>query len=71
LTPTGLLMEGDFTQISIPFDSVHTGSIRLKSEDECNGELRQLILNSSPFAVGTVASKDMDLLSTFLSNPVS
>jgi len=28
-TPTGL-----YAQISIPFDSVHTGSIRLKSEDE-------------------------------------
>jgi len=30
-------VEGVYAQISIPFDSVHTGSIRLKSEDACNG----------------------------------
>jgi hypothetical protein len=32
-------MEGVYAQISIPFDSVRTESIRLKSEDECNGDI--------------------------------
>jgi hypothetical protein len=37
-----LARTGDNAQISILFGSVHIGSIRLKSEDERNRDVRQL-----------------------------